>query len=98
MRIQVNTNATHPAEEAAVVRPSRPVIYSQRKLYRAMTDEQFATFNATKGQQSARKQAIYGADDKLDSTHPEFTGEFRPLMVAKFGEAETARLLGLAVA
>lgn len=70
-------------------------VYSQRLLFRVMTDQQYATFEQTKGAQSARKKAIFDAADPLPADGPDFP-EFYALMVAKFGKVEADRLLSLA--
>jgi len=85
-----NVMAAHDASKGA------PRAYSKRKLFRAMTDTQFATFDTTRGQQSARKRAIFDADDILREDASDY-GEFLALMHGKFGEAETKRLLDLSV-
>lgn len=81
--------ASAQAETAA--RAARARIY-KAEIFRRMSDAEFGRFTAAKGQQNARKAAIFEAVEYIRVAHPEYL-ELKAAMEATFGGERAAELL-----
>lgn len=69
--------------------------YSKVMLFKAMTDEEFSTFQTVKAMQSDRKQAVFDNATVLDSADDDFI-DFQMLMLGTFGNERAEELLNAA--
>jgi hypothetical protein len=87
--------AALPLEPVPEPSPPAPRVFSKRKLFLALTDAEYAIFEAIEAQQPARDRRAFAEATELnegDDDWPQFLG----LMHAAYGEERMAAILDAA--
>jgi ethanolamine utilization microcompartment shell protein EutL len=101
----VVAEAEHPAawealhssgvEIAAFVPPVQHRVFSKRRLFLALTDDEYATFAAIEAQQPARDRRAFAEATELDEADADFP-QFLALMHHAYGEERAVEILDAA--
>lgn len=72
-----------------------PRVFSKRAFFLALTDEEYATFEAVEAQQSARDRRAFSEATELSEADDDWP-QFLVLMHATYGKDRTAEILDAA--
>ena len=89
------TGKTFPPEPVPESPEPGPRVFSKRRFFLALTDEEYATFEAIEAQQPARDRRAFAEAAELNEASEDWP-QFLALMHATYGEARTAEILDAA--
>jgi hypothetical protein len=72
--------------------PPPPRVFSKRRMFLALTDAEYAIFEAIEAQQPARDRRAFAEAADINEADPDFP-QFLGLMHAAYGEARTGEIL-----